>query len=323
MNIPQKLLQLLCIPYAALISILFGLMLLSFPLGIYLVFNADVDDNIHYDYIIGNVDLQWLVGFDLLISVGDAFTIIWCIFLGLFSISIFGRRANLLVSIKRILDAKPDVEYNTLIVVIKWFSILILVSLIVTTVQDHIGIPTEILDIDLILIQFYRVLIAPLVEEPIFRVLLIGVPLFLLYNRKFSFTTFFSFLWRPNLTNSSKSTIPIIIIISSIVFGLSHVLSGDLWTSGKFLQATLAGIILGWVYVHHGLICSILVHWATNYFIYGFALFVADTNSISVTDAFSHSLLNTLELLFVVTGILSVGIILLVYFKNKYDYKMH
>lgn len=298
-------------------------MLLSFPLGIYLVFNADVDDNIHYDYIIGNVDLQWLVGSDLLISVGDAFTIIWCIFLGLFSISIFGRRANLLVSIKRILDAKPDVEYNTLIVVIKWFSILILVSLIVTTVQDYVGIPTEILDIDLILIQFYRVLIAPLVEEPIFRVLLIGVPLFLLYNRKFSFTTFFSFLWRPNLTNSSKSTIPIIIIISSIVFGLSHVLSGDLWTSGKFLQATLAGIILGWVYVHHGLICSILVHWATNYFIYGFALFVADTNSISVTDAFSHSLLNTLELLFVVTGILSVGIILLVYFKNKYDYKMH
>ena len=298
-------------------------MLLSFPLGIYLVFNADIDDNIHHGYVIGNIDLQWLVGSDLFISLGDAFTIIWCIFLGLFSISMFGRRANLLESIKRILDAKDDLEYNTLTVVIKWFSILILVSIIVITIQDYVGISTEILDLDLVLIQFYHVLVAPLVEEPIFRVLLIGMPLFLLYNRKFSFTSFFRFLWRPNLTNTSKSAIPIIIIISGIVFGLSHILSGDLWTSGKFLQATIAGLILGWVYVHYGLICSILVHWATNYFIYGFALFVADINSISLIDAFSHSLLNAIELLFIVTGTLSIGIILLFYFKNKFEYKMH
>ncbi|MDH3737539.1 MAG: CPBP family intramembrane metalloprotease domain-containing protein, partial [Nitrosopumilus sp.] len=82
----------------------------------------------------------------------------------------------------------------------------------------------------------------------------------------------------------------------------------------KFAQAAASGIILGWVYLRYGFVASLLIHWATNYFIFSYATFISQINFISVEYAFSHSLMSTLELLLLVSGAMSVSVL----FVNKF-----
>ena len=82
-------------------------------------------------------------------------------------------------------------------------------------------------------------------------------------------------------------------------------------------QAVTSGIIIGWVYFRYGLVPAILIHWATNYFIFSYGYVIADINQISISDAFSHSLLSTLELILIATGIISVVILMLNYLHSR------
>ena len=107
------------------------------------------------------------------------------------------------------------------------------------------------------------------------------------------------------------------IITVGILFGAAHIFSDESWSSGKLAQAIASGIIIGWVYYRYGLVPAILIHWATNYFVYSYGYIVADVNQISINNAFSHSLLTTVELILVVTGIISVTILVLNYVYSK------
>ncbi|MFB5597460.1 MAG: CPBP family intramembrane glutamic endopeptidase, partial [Nitrosopumilaceae archaeon] len=159
----------------------------------------------------------------------------------------------------------------------------------------------------------------PIVEEIGFRVLLIGVPLFAMYSHRISAKHFFKSLWHPfeNLHVYKTKRVISLIILVAVFFGVAHIISGESWSSGKFAQATASGIIIGWVYFRYGFAPAVLIHWATNYFIFSYVFLVADINFITVTEAFSHSLINTLEILFVISGIVSVGILILSYFHSK------
>ena len=93
-----------------------------------------------------------------------------------------------------------------------------------------------------------------------------------------------------------------------VFFGFAHIISGEAWSAGKFAQATASGIIIGWVYFRHGLAPAILIHWAANYFIFSYAYIISDVSQITVDSAFEHSLLNTLEMMLLAIGIISVAI---------------
>ena len=114
-----------------------------------------------------------------------------------------------------------------------------------------------------------------------------------------------------------------IIIVVGLFFGLAHIISGEPWSEGKFAQATISGIIIGWVYYRYGLISAILVHWATNYFIYSYIFFLSDLNQISIQNTLSHSMIVTLELILIVTGIISISMIILNYFNTKNQKKLN
>jgi len=45
--------------------------------------------------------------------------------------------------------------------------------------------------------------------------------------------------------------------------------------------------------------------------------FISQINLISVEDAFSHSLINTMEIIFLISGVLSIGILLTNYYYSK------
>ena len=129
---------------------------------------------------------------------------------------------------------------------------------------------------------------------------------------------FFKSLWNPSanlpITNQKKAII--LVVLVGVMFGAAHVLS-DQWSNGKFAQAAMAGIIIGWVYYRYGFVAALLIHWATNYVVYSFAYLVASINETRVMDSFSHSLIQTIEVIIVLTGALAIALSILEYKKSR------
>jgi len=319
----ENILHGLGIPFSALTSVIFGLMIVSFPLGAYAIFNSDIGDDIDYNFPLEKFDM-FVAGINLQLpleyEIGDIFVIIWSIFIILFVISFLGPKKNFLNVIGDILsNGKNSFTENYMINIIKWFSILVLISAIITIIQESFGIVTEPPATENDLLLFLQISLAPITEEIGFRLILIGIPLFLLYSHKSSIKFFFKSLWNPysNLHIYENRKALALIIGVGIFFGLAHVISGEPWTSGKILQASVGGIILGWVYFRYGIAAAILLHWATNYFIYSYLFLISEINGISVQNAVSHSMIGTFEIILIVSGILSSTILLLNYKNSK------
>jgi len=322
LQISNKILQALGIPFAALLSVIFGLFLVSFPIGIFVVFESDIGGDINHEYPFTHLDL--FNGTDLYqvpidVSIGDVFMLLWIFYVVLFVIAILGPKHGFLTSLSPIISSGHySGTVNYMIGITKWFSILILISALINFIQERFGIaitpPTASND----LIHFFYVSLAPLLEEFGFRFILIGIPLFVLYSHKSSLRYFVQCLWNPGNLNiyDSKKAIFLIVFVG-FAFGFAHIAFGDSWSEGKFAQATASGIILGWAYLRYGFVASLLIHWATNYFVFSYVNFISQLNLISVEDAFSHSLMSSLELLLLVGGGLSVSVLVLSKFFAK------
>ena len=265
------------------------------------------------------------MGIPIEYEIGDVFLVFWSIFLILFVITFLGPRNNFLQTISQLLTKdKINTDANYLVNVIKWFSVIVVISGIINFVQESFGISTLPPEYTNDLTLFLAITISPITEELGFRVMLIGIPLFLIFAHKSSIKFFFSVLWHPynNLHIMQHKRAISIIIVVGLFFGLAHIISGEPWSEGKFAQAAISGIIIGWVYYRYGLISAILVHWATNYFIYSYIFFLSDLNQISIQNTLSHSMIVTLELILIVTGIISISMIILNYFNTKNQKKL-
>ena len=323
MTFLANVLQTIGIPYSALISIIFGLMIVSFPIGAYVVFNSEIGDNIDFGFPLEKFDL-FIAGINMEIpfeyQIGDACVVVWCVFAVLFTIAIIGPKKSFLGSISGLLIREKNLtDANYLITIIKWFSVLVVISGVINFVQESFGIVTEPPESTNDLILFLAVTIAPIIEEIGFRVILIGIPLFLIYSFKTSIRSFFHVLWHPyeNLHIVDNKKAILLIVLVGIFFGAAHIISGEPWSSGKFAQAAVSGIIIGWVYYRYGLIAAILIHWATNYFIFSYVFAISEINGISIESAITHTMVNTLEIILVVTGIVSISIIIMNYLNSK------
>lgn len=311
----------------ALLSVIFGMMLLSFPFGLFVVFDTDIGDDVNFQYPLNSLDIfqeiLYLIPFD--IEIGDVFIVLWSIYAILFTISMFGPDKGFLKTLSTSLNnGKLETKSNYMIAITKWFSILILISIIIDFIQQGFGIVTVPPPVDNDLTQFLYVSLSPIFEELAFRVILIGLPLFVFYSHKLSLKHFFKSLWNPNcnLHIYDFRKILFLIVLVGIFFGLAHIMTGEPWSEGKFAQATASGIILGWLYFRFGLIPAILVHWGTNYFVFSYANFVSQINEITIEAAFSHPLINTMEILFLISGIFSISVLLITYFNSKKEQKL-
>jgi len=316
------------IPLSALTSVIFGMMVLSFPLGTYVVFNSSIGDDIDYSFPLEQFDI-FIAGINLGIpfdfEIGDMFIVFWSIFLILFIITFLGPKYSFLKSINLLLNKQTtDSDSNYLVNIIKWFSIIVVISGVINFIQETFGVTTLPPEYTNDLTLFLAITISPITEELGFRVMLIGIPLFLIFAHKSSFGFFFRSLWHPyrNLHIMQHKRAISIIIAVGLFFGLAHIITGEPWSEGKFAQATISGIIIGWVYYRYGLISAILVHWATNYFIYSYIFFISDLNQISIQNVLSHSMIGTLEIILVITGVLSIVMIIINYFNTKNHKKL-
>jgi len=299
-------------------------MIVSFPIGAYVVFNSDIGKEIIFDFPIDGIDV-FIAGIGVKIPIqfelGDGFIVVWCVYLVLFAVSLFGPKTNFSKALSSLIsEGWNNIRNNYLLGMLTWFSILIVVSVIIDSVQQSFGIFVESPEIQNKLIQFFRITTSPLTEEIGFRMFLIGLPLFAMFATKISIGSFFKSLWHPaqnlEITNYKKALG--LVIVVGIFFGVAHIISGSPWSTGKFAQASISGVIIGWVYVKHGLAPAILLHWATNYFIFSYIFFMSDINQIS--NEASNPFLNTLEVLLFISGTLAIIIFILNYLKSKKEH---
>ena len=166
-------------------------MVLSFPTGAYLIFNSEIGDNITHEYPMDSLSLFLAgIGFEVPVKfeLGDGFVVIWCTFLILFTVAMFGPKKNFAAVLQSMIsEGNYKIQDNYIVDVIKWFSILVIVSAGIIAVQEFVGISIEQPEAPNQLIQFFDISLAPIIEELGFRVVLIGLPLFMLYSHKLSF----------------------------------------------------------------------------------------------------------------------------------------
>lgn len=323
MSYIDKINRVISIPFSGLQSIIFGIMLLSFPIGAYIIFNSDIGKEITYQYPTNGVNI-FLGGINVTVpisfEIGDAFVLIWIAFLVLFTISFLGPKDSFLKVLSQTMSVGlKNAKENGLVNMISWFSILLLSSEIIDKIQNNFGITIESPKIQNDLLQFFYLTTSPLTEEIGFRILLIGIPLFLIYSHKPSVIFFFKTLWNPSKylkIMDHKKTIAIIITVG-IFFGASHIISGNPWSNGKFAQATISGIIIGWAYARYGFAPAVLIHWATNYFIFSYLYFISILSQTSINDSLSSPFSDTLEEMILVLGITSLAIKILEYIENR------
>ena len=111
-------------------------------------------------------------------------------------------------------------------------------------------------------------------------------------------------------------------MLVGVIFGFAHIATGEPWSEGKFAQASASGIILGWVYFRFGFLAATIIHWGTNYFIFSYANFVSQINQIALDAAFYHPLISTMEIIFLISGIISATILILNYFYSDVKTKL-
>ncbi len=304
--------QLLGVPHAALISVTFGLFLASFPMGAFVVFASGIGGDINYDLPLTHLSLFEGTGLHLAptpVSVGDAFVILWLGYLVAFATACMGPARGFMGAISDVIAGRRTAHRfdNSMLGVITWFSILVLASIVITAAQGYVGIETAPPESENDLVEFFYVSLAPIVEETGFRLVLVGIPVFLMYSGRFSFRYVARCLWRPDAVGIDDHRRALAVIVAvGLLFGFAHIALGEPWSEGKFAQAAAGGIILGWVYVRYGFVASVLVHWATNYFIFSHAHFISQTHLVPLEEAFSHTMMLSVEVILAVCGILSV-----------------
>jgi len=155
----NKILQALGIPFTALLSVIFGLLLISFPIGIFVVFESEIGGDINYEYPLTHLELfdgTELYQAPIDVNIGDVFVILWTFYVIIFVIAMVGPKHEFFKSLAPIISfGKYDPQSNYLISVTTWFSILILISVLINFVQEQFGIVTIPPSVDNDLIQFF------------------------------------------------------------------------------------------------------------------------------------------------------------------------
>ena len=303
--------------YAALIGILFGLMVLSFPFGAYVVFNTELGSTLTHEFPLDDFFLfvgGLPVNLPVTLQLGEAFIVLWCVYLLFFSILMLGPKKNILESLVGSISSEEESKGNSLYMVIVWLAVLLVISKALEFIQESVGVSVGSVEFENPLVQFFNITAAPIREELGFRVILVGIPAYFMFVGRRSLANFFKTLWHPDkcapFQEHNKKTIYMLITISAVLFGLAHLFLGGGWSYGKVTQAMIGGWILGWLYYRYGLHAAILLHWSTNYFIFSYGYFGNAVWGFPYNQTAENPLLGSIDFLLTATGLIAIGVFL-------------
>jgi len=268
--------------YTLFLILTLCLMLLSFPVGVYTVFYTKISNtSLTYASPVTNIGLVvglYTISLPVTTSLGSVFVASLAIYSGMFLLA-GTQKLNLFSAIRSAWTRAPSELFrNPLVSTVVALGSMTLAIAILDLIQTNSGIPTGSLRGDPLLL-FVSITLAPLREELGFRVALIGV-LALVLGLRSSIGTAIKAVWRPSLVLASDPGNSLnrlglggMLIFSSALFGLAHYTSGAGWGIGKVSEATLAGMVLGYLYIRYGFHTAVLLHWGVNYFGTAYAFF--------------------------------------------------
>ena len=289
----------------------------SFFIGIFLVFFTNIGgearwySDVPLDFLIFGIFGLNSINFNL----GISFLFFWTIYLACYlfcflkPVPIFHlsslKKPFQMTGLERIKIQRD----NYLAITISWFSGYFVLSILIDVIQQLFGVTLGNPLTANPLLSFFYLSAAPLNEEIFFRVLLLGLPLFILFV-PFGKGLFLSTLYHPyknvSYNKGKYTTIAIVIIIAlnSLAFGLSHVLFGGGYEIGKITQAGLGGVIIAWLYYRYSLSSALTFHWISNfvffaYSIFGYFLFKSPWNTES-----DNLFLAVVSVVFIVMGVI-------------------
>jgi len=227
------------------------------------------------------------------VSRGSFFLVLWVFQLICFLVAMRVRE-GIISTIRSVFeDSVKNIFRNNILSTPFIANAALIIVLAVYFLQESQGIPTGAPP-EINKYEFYFLLTyASIFEEFTFRVLFIGVfeavTIVRLYSylvdageRRFNrFSIFLRALAFPQKTKESlglagiwkrerMGLIPeewLILIVSAVMFGLAHLLSGIGWEVGKVTHATFVGLVLGLIYIKFGFQASMILHWFfNNYF---------------------------------------------------------
>ena len=214
------------------------------------------------------------------------------------------RDGGFLTSLRHLFTLAPNGKRlpNWLVVMPVASSALLLLILAVTIIQDTVGIPTGSLP-QLEPYQFLYILAyAPPLEETMFRISTLGLLVALrtvwssplaqaggeaVGARQHGTAGLVALSFLAPDSAKSAAGLPsfkearwrslhwtewLILIITSVGFGLAHILSGVGWEVGKLVPAALSGFALGLSYLLYGAYADILLHWFFNVYFETYSL---------------------------------------------------
>ncbi len=259
-----------------MVFLLIGLMIFSFPLGLYILFFTDLGRSSTND-------------------VKTLFMLFWLIYLFVFVNAMIGPRQKL-HRIPRISlnDGLKTIFDNTLSTIAVTFSALLLVIIFISLLQESAGIPTGSLPETNPILDFLSDSVAPIIEEIIFRIFTLGTATITILIVRGAYFNFIKALWNPaeyirELRNLDKKILYLVVMISGLLFGFAHIALGGGWEIGKVTTTSLVGIILGLIYLYHGFPGAVLLHWSFNYFtgsFYYFGKIVGESSLLYLADWF-------------------------------------
>ena len=189
----------------------------------------------------------------------------------------------LLMLIKCVFDGKSlktmfkkglsSISENSFVTTLYATSFVMLIVFIMTFLFEKTGVEVGHLAKPNPVMYFFEVTFAPIKEEIGFRMTFIGpilVIVYLIKRNDVNLGVLKGLVYPYELIRSRKELKKIawiLILCSSILFGVLHYISGTGWKIGKIPTATVSGILLGFLYVYHGLPASIISHWIFNYLI--------------------------------------------------------
>ncbi len=116
---------------------------------------------------------------------------------------------------------------------------------------------------------------ASVYEELVTRVLLIGLPLFIIGSSSGRYRGLRTLIGG---TKTFDQPTMVLIVLSSLIFGLAHVIYG--WDAFKFPSAFFSGLLFAYLYIEKGLHASIMLHFMIDYF--GAILFIGLPQGITL-----------------------------------------
>jgi hypothetical protein len=180
-----------------------------------------------------------------------------------------------------VIKEKGNPLKNSYISVVSLTSATLIVIVIIDLLQQSVGIETGELISENELFTYLSVSMAPVVEEIGFRLFILGVFAVFLYlsmkrGLKLSLMDLIVILFNPGFARRKIENrfgrdalwrpLMLMVFISAILFGSIHYIYGGGWEIGKVTTASLAGILLGYLYIEFGLPAAILSHYTFNHF---------------------------------------------------------